>query len=431
MKTLTLAILFAWFSFFALPLAAADWPQFRGPQRTGCSAETGLLKIWPKAGPALVWTCNQAGEGYSAPAVVGERLYLMGARDGAEHLLALDVSTGKEVWARKIGPTFTWKGNTWNAGPSATPTVDGARLYALGGQGELVCIGTDGKEIWRKNLPKDLGAEVNPVGGGPEKLGWGFTWSPLVDGDRLICVPGGPGGLLAALDKKTGSVLWRSKQLAEQATYSSPIAVDIGGVRQFIEMTYTGVAGFAAKDGQLLWHYTRNPPYTDCVIPTPVFHDNHVYTTVGFGFGCDLVKLAPTGQQLTAEKIYSNKNMVNQNGGVVLVNGYIYGSSDNKGWVCHDFKTGKIAWSEKQKLRKGSLLYADGHLYCYGEDEGTVVLLEANPKAWTEKGRFAIPQKSLLNKPSGRIWSHPVLANGKLYLRDQELLFCFDVAEKK
>lgn len=419
-------------------LWADDWPQFRGPDRSGVSKEPGLLKRWPAGGPPLVWTYNQAGIGYSGPAIVGDRLYMMGARDNVEFVFALDLKGAqgtnvKEVWSVKIGPKLAWKENIWNAGPNATPTVDGDLVYALGGQGELVCVeAATGKERWRKNLPRELGAEVNAIGGGEEKFGWGFTWSPLIDGDNVICVPGGERGTLAALNKKTGEVVWRSKGLTDLATYSSPIVAEIEGIRQYIQVTNEGIAGVAAKDGTLLWQYKRQPPYSDVVIATPIYHAGHVYEAVGGGIGCDLIKITANGGQFTAEQVYSNRNLMNLAGGVVLVGGHIYGySHKGKGWECQEFLSGKVIWSERRKLSNGSVIAANGDLICYGEDDGVVVLLEASSKAWVEKGRFEIPQKSTHNLTYGKLWTHPVIANGKLYLRDQELLFCFDIREKK
>jgi outer membrane protein assembly factor BamB len=417
-----------------LSIEASDWPGWRGPNRDGLAKEAGLLKTWPKPGPPLRWTYTNAGVGYSGPAVVGDRLFLMGARDGAEYVFALDLksaqgSTVRELWSTKIGPVFTWKGNEWNAGPSATPTVDGELLYALGGQGELICVETvTGKERWRKNLPVDLAAEVNPIGGGATKLGWGFTWSPLVDGERLICVPGGPQGTLAALDKNNGQVLWRSKELTDQASYASPIVIEVGGVRQYVQLTNEGVSGVAAKDGTLLWRYLKKPAYNDVVIPTPIFHDGRVYVTAGYGAGCDLIQLTPAGQKFKAEKVYSNKSMVNQQGGVVLVGGHLYGYSEGKGWVCQEWATGNMIWSEKRALGRGSLTYADGTLYCLSEDEGGgVALVDATPSGWKQLGRFEMPQISKLRKTSGKIWTHPVVSGARLYLRDQDLLFCYDL----
>src|SRR5947209_8604771 len=203
-----------------------DWPQWRGPDRNAVSKETGLLKAWPKSGPTLAWTYKDAGTGFTSPAVVGGVVYSMGARGDTEQVFALDAS-GKQLWAAEIGPVYDFKSNTWSRGPDSTPAVDGDQVFALGSQGDLVCVGRQsGKPVWRMSLPKELAGEVNNVQGGPDtaKIGWGYTWSPLVDGDKLVCIPGGTGGLFAALDKKTGAVLWRSKGLTDAATYASPIA---------------------------------------------------------------------------------------------------------------------------------------------------------------------------------------------------------------
>jgi outer membrane protein assembly factor BamB len=354
----------------------------------------------------------------------------MGARGETEYLLSLDVKTGKEIWAARIGPVFTFKDNRWGDGPRATPTIDGDLVFALGGQGELLCAETaTGKQRWRLNLMKDLGGEVSPLGGNNWTSGWGYTTSPLVDGNQLICVPGGKSGLLAALDKNSGKPLWRSRDLTVAAPYAAPIVAEVDGVRQYIQMTDLGVAGVAANDGRLLWNYLRKPAYPDVVIPTPICRDHFIYTTAGWGAGCDLVAVTRSGDQFQVRKVYGNKNMVNLQGGVVLVGDHLYGYSDGKGWVCQDFKFGKIVWSVKGKLGVGSVLYADGHLYCYTDDDGIVALVAASPKGWEEKSRFEIPQKTKLAKPYGKVWTHPVIANGRLYLRDQDLLFCFDVSD--
>ncbi|HEV3143271.1 MAG TPA: PQQ-binding-like beta-propeller repeat protein [Gemmataceae bacterium] len=420
----------------AAQLMADDWPQFRGPNRDGISKETGLLKQWPKDGPPLLWTFSAAGLGYSGPAVVGDRLYMSGGRGDSDVIFALDLKSldggkPKELWSAKIGPLFQWKGNNWNNGPNASPTVDGEFVFALGGAGDLLCVEAgSGKEVWRKNLPRDLLGEVNPIGGGaedPTPLGWGYAWAPLVDGEQLICVPGGKQGLLAALDKKSGKVLWQSKEVTDQATYSSPIVAEIGGIRQYICVTNPGIVGIAAKDGKLLWRYLRDPAYDDVVIATPIFHDNYIFSSVGFTQGCDLIKLAPTGSEIKVEKVISDRSIQNRDGGTVLVGDHLYCYSEDSGWVCHEFKTGKPAWAERDKLGRGSLTYADGNLYCCSEKGGNVVLIEATPKGWTEKGRFKLPRESTQRRQLGGLWTHPVIANGRLYIRDQEFLYCFNL----
>src|SRR5262245_52728563 len=394
-------IIAACFIVFApIAIQSADWPQFRGPNRDGKSSETGLLKEWPKGGPKLLFNYDECGVGYSGPAIVGDRLYFSSGREDAEYLVALDLKSTppKEIWSARIGPVFTWKGNKWNRGPNATPTVDAELVFALGGGGELICVETaTGKERWRKSMPRDLGGEVNPIGGGaedPTPLGWGYAWAPLVDGDQLICVPGGRQGLMAALDKKTGKVLWQSKEVTEQASYSSPIVTEIGGVRQYVQVTNSGVSGIAAKDGKLLWSYFRDPAYDDVVIATPIVHNGYIFSSVGFQQGCDLIKVVAEGGKFTVEKIISDRSVQNRDGGVVLVDDHLYCHSEKGGWVCHEFKTGKQVWSERDKLGRGSVAYADGRLYCCSEMGGTIALVEPSAKGWTEKGRFKLPKES-------------------------------------
>jgi outer membrane protein assembly factor BamB len=415
----------------AASLHAADWPQYRGPNRDDVSAETGLLKEWPAGGPPLVWTYKEAGVGYSGPAIVGDRLYTLGGRGETEVLIALDLKTVREgtiqeAWLAKVGPLFQWKGNRWSAGPSATPTVDGERIFALGGNGDLVCVeAASGQERWRTNLPKEMEAQVNPIGGGPKNLGWGFTWSPLVDAEQVICIPGGPKGAVAALHKATGRLLWRSAEVTDQAAYTSPMLAEIGGVRQYVVLTNQGLFAVAASDGRLLWRHQRK--YGTEVVNTPLIHGSYVYTTVGAGGGSDLIKVTKEGETFKIEAVYSNKNLANHHGNVVRVGDHVFGFSQGRGWVCQDFEKGEVAWSERTKLAPCSAVYADGQLYCYTENDGTVALVEASPKGWRESGRFKIPVQSTLRQPMGKIWTPPVIAGGKLFLRDQELLFCFDV----
>ncbi len=415
---------------------SADWPQYRGPHRNDVSTETGLLKAWPANGPPLLWTYTKAGIGYSGPSVVNNRLFTIGARGETEYLIALDLKsvtdgTVTEAWATKVGPRFDWKGNQWSAGPSSTPTVDGEHVFALGGMGDLICARvSDGHEVWRKALPRDLEAQVNPIGGGPKNLGWGFTWSPLVDGDKLICTPGGPKGTVAALNKQTGEVLWRSTELTDQAAYSSPMAADIEGVRQYVVLTNQGLIGIEAKSGRVLWNHRRQPAYGTEVVNSPIIHESFVYATVGAGQGSDLLRIHREGDSFRAEPVYSNKNMTNHHGNVALIGQHVFGFSEGKGWICQAFATGEIVWADKSKLPAGSMTSADDRIYCYSEDNGTVALIEANTTGWTESGRLVIPKSATSRKPRGKIWTPPVISDGRLFLRDQELIFCFDVKAK-
>jgi len=403
---------------------ADDWPQWQGPDRNNVSKETGLLKSWPKDGPKLLWTFEKAGVGYSGPAVVGDHLYTMGGREDTSCVFAIDVKSGKELWSCPIGKIFK---NGYGDGPRSTPTVDGDLLYALDAQGELICVETGtGKKRWSVNIVKDLHGELMST--------WGYSESPLVDGDHVICCPGGKEGTVAALDKKTGKVIWRSKELTDKATYSSLVVGEMGGVRQYIQLTSKkdgegAIVGIAAKDGKLLWYYPR-PGYKTAVVPTPIVLGNLVYATAGYGAGCDLLQISGQGDKLEAKQLYDKKiqkKMDNKNGGVVLVGDYVYGYSDGPGWVCQSLKTGEIKWDNKVKADKGSLTCADGLLYCYAESSGDVSLVEPSPDAMKLKSKFKIPQETKVPRGSGKIFTHPVVANGCLYLRDQDLIFCYDI----
>jgi outer membrane protein assembly factor BamB len=412
----------------ALNANAADWPQWRGADRSGVSPEKGLLKTWPAGGPNLLWSFKEAGSGYSGPAVVDNNVYLMGNRDGTEYLFRLG-DKGKEVWSAKIGPLFDFKGNNWSGGPNATAAVVGGLVYGLGSQGILVCVDAKkGTEVWRKDLPKDMEAEVCPVGGAPEKMGWGFGWSPLVDGDQLIIVPGGPKGLLAALDKKTGRQLWRSGKVAEQATYSSPILMKVDDVRQYVQMTQNGVVGIDAKNGDLLWEYKREEPFPDVVCVTPVVSGNRVYITA-WQAKAELLEVTQAAGKWSVNVVWSKKEISNVQGGVVLVDNFVYGYHADRAWECQDFSKGTVKWSFRGGPTAGSVIAGDGLLFCLSQAgaKGDVALLSAAPEKYQINGRFQLPEAPKLRKIRGGVWTPPVLSNGKLYLRDQELLFCYEV----
>jgi outer membrane protein assembly factor BamB len=390
--------------------SGGNWPQWRGPDRNDVSKETGLLKDWPAGGPKRVWLFKNAGLGYAGPSIVGGKLFTMGVRNGGEELIAVDVKEGKELWAAKMGEALK---NNWGDGPRGTPAVDGENVYALSGRGDLVCANaTDGKVIWRHTMTQF----------GGKRPGWGYTESVLVDGDKVVCTPGGSKGAIIALNKKTGETIWQSQRFTDEAHYASIIAADYNKVRQYIQLTSQHVVGLDAVDGKVLW--TSDWPGQTAVIPTPIFQDGFVYVTSGYRVGCKLVKLGANNE---ATEVYFNNEMVNHHGGVVLVDGYIYGYSDSGGWTCQNFKTGEKVWTERRALSKGAVTCADGMLYCLGESDGTVALVEASPKGWKEHGRFKLDPQTTQRSPQGRVWTHPVVTDGRLYLRDQELLSCYDV----
>ncbi len=399
----------------AAPAVGNDWPQWRGPARDAISKETSLLKQWPAEGPKKLWSYANAGHGYSGFAVVGGKLFTLGTRDGSEMLLCLDAAKGTELWVAKLG---TILGNKWGDGPRGTPTVDGDKVFALGGDGTLVAVqAKDGKELWRTTMAS-LGGKTP---------GWGYTESVLVDGKQVVCTPGGAQGAVAALDKATGKVLWQSKDFTDGAQYSSIVPATINGQPQYVQRTMASIVGLSTKDGALLWK--QEYPGKTAVIPTPIVKGNQVYVTAGYGVGSMSFTIDPSNKvtMLWDETAGTNKVMKNHHGGVILVGDHVYGHSDGSGWVCQDLKTGAEVWSEKKALNKGAISYADGMFYLLEEGTGNVVLIEASPKGWNEKGRFKLDPQTAIRSPQGRIWTHPVISNGRLYLRDQDLIHCYAV----
>ena len=387
-----------------------DWPQWQGQDRTAVSKETGLLQDWPKEGPPLVWSLDTLGGGYSTPSISQGRIFGMSFRGDDEIVWGLDEKTGEEIWSVKIAAAN--RGVGYNEGSRCTPTVEGDRLYALGLSAELVCLQTkDGKEVWRKNLKKDFGGNVG---------GWGYSESPLIDGDKLLCTPGGKKATLAALDKKTGETIWMAPiKDGNQAAYSSIVAADVAGQRQYIQFLAGGVVGVTAE-GKFLWRYNKPSAGINCT--TPIYHDQCVYAAASYGKGGGMVQLIREDNQVKAEEKYFHKNMENHHGGLVLIDGYLYGEGSGR-LACMEFKTGKEMWREG-KAGKGSIAYADGRLY-YRNEGGPIILAEANPEKYVEHGRFKQPKRS-----GKSAWPHPVIANGKLYIRDQQYLYCYDVKQK-
>ncbi|MCX6929247.1 MAG: PQQ-like beta-propeller repeat protein [Verrucomicrobia bacterium] len=402
-----------WIGMVSLVAEAENWPQWRGHNRDGKSADTGLLQQWPTDGPELAWKATGLGKGYAGVSQVGNRIFTMGDREEAGWVIALNAADGKSLWSAKVGQAGAPDAPGWSyPGPRCTPTIDGDQVFAVDAWGELVCVGiADGKEQWRKSFTKDFGGKP-PT--------WGYSESPLVDGVLVVVTPGGKKGAMVALDKKTGELRWQSADFTDDAHYSSIMPAEIDGTRQYVQLTAASVVGISPKDGTVLWKAPRRGNVA--VIPTPIVAGNEVYVSSGYGAGCNLFKISASDGKFTADQAYANKVMVNHHGGVVKVGDYLYGYSEGKGFTCQNFKTGEAAWAEKEKLKKGCVSYADGRLYCREEDSGTLVILEAASSGYSEKGRFNQPDRA-----KEKAWPHPTIANGKLYVRDQDLLLCYDV----
>ena len=405
-KSVVVAAIVLLFVFAAQALAQreASWPQWRGPNRDGISKETGLLKQWPAQGPALVWKASGAGAGYSSFSIANGRLYTMGLRGDREYVIAFDITNGKEVWATAHGTAFR---NDRGDGPRGTPTIDGDRIYALGGSGDLSCLDArTGKIVWTKNVLREFGAS---------NIGWGISESPLVIGNKVLVNAGGRNASIVALNKENGAVIWKSQ--SDEAGYSSAIALQVNGGTQVVFFTAERALGLDVNDGKLLWEYGR-PANRTANVATPIARGNRVFISSGYGTGGGVVEIKADNK---AQELYFTRDMSNHHSSSVLVGDYLYGFSDSI-LTAMKFDTGEIAWRDRS-VGKGSLVYADGNLYCYSEN-GVIGLVEATPTGYHEQGRFRIQQGEL---PT---WTHPVVVGGRLYLRDQDTIYAFDVKQK-
>lgn len=398
--------------------AEGDWPQWRGPARDAVSTETGLLREWSEGGPELAWKATGLGRGYSSVVISEGKIFTLGDRGGDEFVIALDRADGHELWATRIGGAWS------DGGPRCTPTVDGDRLYALTPHGDLACLDTASGEVkWQKNFGQDFGGRM--------MSGWGFCESPLIDGNKLICTPGGEQAGIAALNKQNGRTIWTSvippigDGGGDGAGYSSVVVSEGAGVRQYVQLMGRGLVSVAANDGRFLWGYNRIANGT-ANIPTPIVRDNHVFTSTGYGTGAALLKLKRQGRGVAYDEVYflPSNTLQNHHGGMVLLGDYLYGGhGHNSGFpICVEFATGEVVWDGGRGPGEGSaaVVCADGNLYFHYQN-GTVALIEATPEDYRERGSFEVPNDG------SPCWAHPVVAGGKLYLREQDELLCYDV----
>jgi hypothetical protein len=421
------ATLLALLSF--VPAQAADWPQWRGPDRDGRSPDTGLLQSWPEGGPPLAWKASGLGGGFSSVSVAGKRIYTMGDLGDAQYLIALDRDGGKLLWKTEVGPA--WKDKY--LGPRSTPTVDGDRVYVVTTEGDVFCVAAaNGEVVWKRSLPKDFGGRMMTYQGTYQ---WKFSESPLVDGKRLIVTPGVPGAALVALDKTTGKEIWRAAipELGERgddgAGYASVVVSEAGGLRQYVQFVGRGLIGVEAESGRFLWGYNRLANQT-ANIATPLVHGDHVFGSSGYDTGSALLEIVRAGDAFTAREVYwlEHNVMQNHHGGLILHEGTVFtGTGHNKGFpLAVGFADGKVAWGPIRNEGKDSaaVSYADGRLYFRYQD-GLMLLVEATAEEYREAGSFRIPD---VKQPS---WPHPAIADGMLYLREQDTLYCYDVRAKK
>ncbi|MFQ3591586.1 MAG: PQQ-binding-like beta-propeller repeat protein [Gemmataceae bacterium] len=395
--------------------SSADWPAFRGPNRDNLSPDTGLLKEWPKEGPKLLWTGEGLGKGYSSPAISGSHIFTLGDVDDKCFLFALNRADGKMLWKKEIGGASQQRNKNW-AGSRSTPTVDGQFVYALAPRGQLVAAKlNDGEIVWSKDFKKDYAGSHGS---------WEYAESVLIDGDRLLCTPGGKEATVVCLDKTTGKEIWKSAA-GGQAGYASIVISNAGGVKQYVTLIAAGTIGIDAQTGKRLWIYDKLGGNV-ANIPTPIVKGEQIFTLAGYGKGGALLSLSKKENSILFNEVYYETKLKNKHGGAVIVGDYVYADTDDRGSpYCANWKTGEVKWTGKSPKGRGSasLTYADGHLYIR-YNNGVMVLVPADPSGYTEKGSFQIP-------PSGRSsWAHPVVIGGKLYLREDDKLYCYDVTAK-
>jgi outer membrane protein assembly factor BamB len=390
-----------------------EWNQWHGAKRDNISPDTGLLKEWPSGGPTLAWKATGLGGGFSGVSFAGGKIFTMGDQPDGCAIVALDAATGKKVWTAPVGKPG---GGGGYPGPRGTPATDGTLVWALGQYGDLVCAqAATGKDVWRHNLEKDFGGKM--------MSGWGYSESPLLDGNLVVVTPGGSRGTVAALAKATGAPAWQTAELKDAAAYTSLVPVEIGGLKQYLVFTDASVAGIAAATGQVAWRAAC--PGKTAVVPDPVYAAGTVFVTTGYGVGGHGFQVGAAGGRFTAQEAYASKDLEVHHGGLVLLGGHVYGLTNRGELVCMELKTGKVAWRDRS-VGKGSITCADGKLVVRAEGgSGAIALVEASPEGYKEKGRFDQPDRSDKNS-----WPHPVVYGGKLYIRDQDVLLCYDVKGK-
>ncbi|HYE30860.1 MAG TPA: PQQ-binding-like beta-propeller repeat protein [Methylomirabilota bacterium] len=394
---------------------ADDWAQWRGHQRDGISRESGLLKEWPKEGPKLVWHVKDLGAGYSSPVVAGQELFIL-ANEGLEneYVRALSVTDGKTIWTTKLGPVGEPKQQPAYPASRSSATVEGDAVYVMSSDGEVANLDRKtGKARWQKNVRKDFGGQYGK---------WAYAESPLVDGEKLVCTPGGPDATLVAFNKNTGAVIWKAAVPGgDKAGYASIVISKAGGVKQYVQFVEKGVVGIEAETGKFLWRHDRPAQGSPANIPTPIVHDDYVFVASNRGGG-GLIRLVKEGDTFKVEPVYHSSKVPSAIGGAVKVGNELYGAAGNS-LLCLDFLKGDVKW-EDRSIGAASLLFANGHLYLRGEN-GEVALVEATPQGYQEKGRFAPPEPP--NRGNSKAWAYPALANGRLYVRELGSLWCYDV----
>ena len=407
--------------------SAQDWPRFRGTDGNASSTETNLLAEWPEEGPELVWTATNVGKGFSSVSIAGDRIFTIGDIDDTQYAISLSAETGKQLWRAELGES----NRADYTGSRSTPTWDNGKLYCFTTDAVLVCLNADtGQLVWKRDMVEDFGAQIMLAKGQWE---WKFSESPLVDGDNVIVTPGGLDAMMVALNRETGDEVWRCPmpELGEKgcdgAGYSSAVIGNACGVRQIVQMTGRGVIGVDAKTGQFLWGYNRVA--NDVAnISSPIVSGDFVFASTGYQTGAALIHLSKTssGEFHVEEKYFLPPTVFqNHHGGFVLHDGHIYGGHGHKLGlpICIRLEDGEVLWGPIRNDGKASAAccLADNHLY-FRYQNGLVVLVEATPDEYRETSSFMIP------RVRAESWSHPAISAGKLFLKEQDQLYCYDIS---
>jgi outer membrane protein assembly factor BamB len=386
-----------------------SWPQFHGPHRNNRSTETGLPKTWPQGGPRLLFTADGLGHGFASLSIAEGMIYTAGNIEGRTVITALDM-TGRILWRFDNGRAWEQPAG----GARGTPTLAEGRLYHEGPHGDVVCLDAKtGQKLWGLNILEEFNSQ---------NITWGLSESLLLDADRVICKPGGPETALVALDKRSGVVVWKSPSAqGDLAGYASCVIGECDGLRIILTLTAKALIGIDADSGELLFRHPHESPF-DENITMPIYHDGHVFISTRT-VGSELLKINVAGNRASLTPVWKNEQFDNQHGGVILVAGHLYGSchkNNNAKWVCLDWHTGRQLWAERPR-DKGSLTYADGMLYTINE-RGRVILVPALPEQYSTASQFSIPKAG-----QGPTWAHPVVCDGRLYIRHSDYLYVYDV----